>query len=664
MTISDNEMQLEKKYLEVVTKELRDKISSIGSNLYESEEKVNEFKKYMWDNKAGMDRVEVSAAILENDLEVELLTLRGHYLKKLMRCENSPYFGRVDFNNEKIYIGITYLDKDNEHLIYDWRSPVGNLFYDGAVGRASYIAPDGVIEGILTKKRQYKIENSKLIRVFDNDTNVDDEVLQEVLASESSDKMKNIVNTIQQEQNEVIRDTKHKNLIVQGIAGSGKTSVALHRIAFLLYKIKNLKSSDVLILSPNNVFSEYISNVLPELGEDNTRNTTWSDFANTFIKEYRAVESFTSFVKRHYEGNYDNLSSIKLSDEFKLVIDEYVNNLVTNAHFVEDVVCKHKDYSVDDLNKLLKERYSSLPLFERIEKISENIANYNDYGKYKKKYIKELFSKFNVSRDYKEIYRGLFNSDIFVNKYGKVDTSFIDNKIINYDDSLLFIYLKGLLEGFPYNGVMKQVIIDEAQDYTKMQYYILRTIFKSASFTILGDVNQTINPYYKYDTLSSLENIFTNDNVYLELTKTYRSSKEIIEFSNKILGLNYVSAIRNSNNIPVVKKEEINLKNDLLNDINNLKNKYKSLAVITKNDEEAKKIYDLLKNEIDLTLIETNSNNFNRDLVVVPAYVSKGLEFDAVIIYTDKNNKYTLDEKYLYYVAITRTQHELIIYNN
>ena len=388
MTISDNEMQLEKKYLEVVTKELRDKISSIGSNLYEAEEKVNEFKKYMWDNKAGMDRVEVSAAILENDLEVELLTLRGHYLKKLMRCENSPYFGRVDFNNEKIYIGITYLDKDNEHLIYDWRSPVGNLFYDGAVGRASYIAPDGVIEGILTKKRQYKIENSKLIRVFDNDTNVDDEVLQEVLASESSDKMKNIVNTIQQEQNEVIRDTKHKNLIVQGIAGSGKTSVALHRIAFLLYKIKNLKSSDVLILSPNNVFSEYISNVLPELGEDNTRNTTWSDFANTFIKEYRAVESFTSFVKRHYEGNYDNLSSIKLSDEFKLVIDEYVNNLVTNAHFVEDVVCKHKDYSVDDLNKLLKERYSSLPLFERIEKISENIANYNDYGKYKKKYIK------------------------------------------------------------------------------------------------------------------------------------------------------------------------------------------------------------------------------------------------------------------------------------
>lgn len=664
MAISETEMNFEREYLNSVTNELRNKISEIGSALYQQEEKVNEFKKYLWDSKAGMDKVEVSSSILENDLEVELLTLRGQYLKKLMKCENNPYFGRVDFNGDKIYIGITYLDKNNEHLIYDWRSPISNLFYDAKVGDASYLAPSGIIRGTVTKRRQYKIENKKLIRVFDSDTNVVDEALQEVLDKESSDKMKNIVNTIQAEQNAIIRDVVHKNLIVQGIAGSGKTSVALHRIAFLLYKIENLKSKDILILSPNDVFSEYISNVLPELGEENTKNTTWSDFANAFIKEYKTVESFTSFVRKYYEKTHDELSKIKLSDEFKDTVDEYVNNLINNAHFKEDMVFKYKDYSKNELNKLLKERYKTIPLFERIEKISENVANYNDNGKYKKKYIKSLLQNFSINKDYKEIYKGLFESESFINKYGKFDTSFINKKEINYDDSLIFIYLKGLLEGFPYNGILKQVIIDEAQDYTKLQYFILKKIFNRASFTILGDINQTINPYYKYETLNELESIFNSDKVMLELTKTYRSSKEIIEYTNKILGLNFVSAIRNKNNIPVIQKESENIKNDLLEDILTLKKKYKSIAIITKNDNEAKEIYEMLKNDINIDIISTNSNNFNRDLVVVPSYVSKGLEFDSVILYTDKLNKYTKDEKYLYYVACTRAQHELIIYNN
>lgn len=328
------------------------------------------------------------------------------------------------------------------------------------------------------------------------------------------------------------------------------------------------------------------------------------------------------------------------------------------------MVFKYKDYSKNELNKLLKERYKTIPLFGRIEKISENVANYNDNGKYKKKYIKSLLQNFSINKDYKEIYKGLFESERFINKYGKFDTSFINKKEINYDDSLIFIYLKGLLEGFPYNGILKQVIIDEAQDYTKLQYFILKKIFNRASFTILGDINQTINPYYKYETLNELESIFNSDKVMLELTKTYRSSKEIIEYTNKILGLNFVSAIRNKNNIPVIQKESENIKNDLLEDILTLKKKYKSIAIITKNDNEAKEIYEMLKNDINIDIISTNSNNFNRDLVVVPSYVSKGLEFDSVILYTDKLNKYTKDEKYLYYVACTRAQHELIIYNN
>lgn len=664
MAINENDLNQEKAYLNIVNKELKEKISDIGVSLYQQEEKINEFKKYTWNSKAGMDKVEVNAAILENDLEVELLTMRGLYLKKLLKSESSPYFGRVDFNGDKIYIGLTYLDKNYDHLIYDWRSPISNLFYECEIGNAEYEAKEGTIKGIMTKKRQYKIEDGKLIRVFDSNLNIVDDLLQEVLGNESSDKMKNIVDTIQKEQNEIIRDVAHKNLIVEGIAGSGKTSVALHRIAFLLYKINNLKSKDILILSPNNVFSEYISNVLPELGEDNTQNTTWSDFANSFIKEYKGVESFTNFVKRYYEKeNINDFSKIKLSDEFKDIIDEYIAKFTKKVEFTSGIECKYKDYDIDTLNKLLHERYSTIPLFGRIELISENIANYNDGGKYKNKYIKELLTRLNVSKDYKKIYKGLFETEEFIKKYGIIDTSYINDKIINYDDSLIFIYMKGLLEGFPYNGIMKQIVVDEAQDYTPLQYFILKTIFKNASFTILGDVNQTINPYYKYDTLKKLDKIFTSRTANLRLTKTYRSSKEIIEYTNKILNLDFVSAIRNNNDIPVVFKKEKNIKEDLIKNINNLKNKYKSIAVITKNDKEANKIYNLLKNDLDISLIKTDSNIFDRNLVVVPSYVSKGLEFDSVIIYTEKDNKYTDDEKYLYYVSCTRCQHELVIYN-
>lgn len=664
MAINENDLNQEKAYLNIVNKELKEKISDIGVSLYQQEEKINEFKKYTWNSKAGMDKVEVNAAILENDLEVELLTMRGLYLKKLLKSESSPYFGRVDFNGDKIYIGLTYLDKNYDHLIYDWRSPISNLFYECEIGNAEYEAKEGTIKGIMTKKRQYKIEDGKLIRVFDSNLNIVDDLLQEVLGNESSDKMKNIVDTIQKEQNEIIRDVAHKNLIVEGIAGSGKTSVALHRIAFLLYKINNLKSKDILILSPNNVFSEYISNVLPELGEDNTQNTTWSDFANSFIKEYKGVESFTNFVKRYYEKeNINDFSKIKLSDEFKDIIDEYIAKFTKKVEFTSGIECKYKDYDIDTLNKLLHERYSTIPLFGRIELISENIANYNDGGKYKNKYIKELLTRLNVSKDYKKIYKGLFETEEFIKKYGIIDTSYINDKIINYDDSLIFIYMKGLLEGFPYNGIMKQIVVDEAQDYTPLQYFILKTIFKNASFTILGDVNQTINPYYKYDTLKKLDKIFTSRTANLRLTKTYRSSKEIIEYTNKILNLDFVSAIRNNNDIPVVFKKEKNIKEDLIENINNLKNKYKSIAVITKNDKEANKIYNLLKNDLDISLIKTDSNIFDRNLVVVPSYVSKGLEFDSVIIYTEKDNKYTDDEKYLYYVSCTRCQHELVIYN-
>ena len=675
MGVSELEIKQEKNYLNRTIKEIKKQISEIGQKLYQQEEKVTEFKKYLWDNKQGMDAVEVSAAMLESDFEVEQLIIKGKYLKKLLISESIPYFGRIDFKTDntvqKIYVGITYVDKDNNHLVYDWRAPISGMFYDFGIGEAFYNAPGGKIEGQIKKRRQYKIKDSKLIRMFDNDVNVVDDMLQEVLAEESSDKMKNIVNTIQQEQNEIIRNENDRHLIVQGIAGSGKTSVALHRIAFLLYKIENLKSDDVLIFSPNNVFSEYISNVLPELGEENTTGTTFSDFAISFIKGYSKIETFTNFLERYYMGNEPNekLVKTKLSDGFKSVIDNYVKDLEDNACFKGSIECKNRDYTSNDLNDFFKKRYSSIPLFERIISISQNICRYNGESNGKRRYIKTLYEMSNIERDYKKIYKNLFKSKHFVNYYGKELSdaeinSFVNKKVLNYEDSLLYIYMKGLLESFPYNGNIKQIVIDEAQDYTYLQYNIIKKIFGNANFTILGDVNQTINPYYKYETLDTLKKILKDDTRYMELTKTYRSSEEIIDHTNKILGLNFVSAIRKQNNIPVLKRAEKEIHVQLSDEINRLTKTYKSIAIITKTDKEADKIYKMLNKEIkDINVLKAESQDFNRDLVIVPSYVSKGLEFDAVILYTEKDNPYTEKEKYLYYVVCTRAQHELIIYN-
>jgi len=239
------------------------------------------------------------------------------------------------------------------------------MFYDYGVGDASYLSLEGIIKGTITNKRQFKIEHKKLIHIFDNNLNIDDEVLQEVLSKEANDKMKNIVNTIQQEQNEVIRNIENKTLIVQGIAGSGKTSVALHRIAFLLYKIKNLTSNNILIFSPNKVFSEYISNVLPELGEDNTLQTTFDSFLESNILEFRHVESFSRFIERYYKETEKNIELVKYKQSDRIIndLDQYIKSLEEKAEFISDIKVDKMYCTKDELNILLK-RYKHFLLFD------------------------------------------------------------------------------------------------------------------------------------------------------------------------------------------------------------------------------------------------------------------------------------------------------------
>ena len=673
MNISKEEIKKEKKYLDNCINVIKDYLSELGQELYEKEEKSQEFKKYIWDNKASLDPTELKSLMSDNDLEVYLMMQKGKYFQRLFKIQNSPYFGSIIFEEENelpkiIYLGITHLeDKNKNYLIYDWRAPISSLFYDYEVGECSYKAHEKIIKGNLKRKRQYKIEDGKIKHIFDNSINIDDSLLQEVLSNDGSEKMKNIVNTIQQEQNKIIRNVEDKSLIVQGIAGSGKTSVALHRIAFLLYKIENLSSKNVLIFSPNNVFSEYISNVLPELGEDNPSETTYANFLESCIKEYKAIETFTEFIARYYTYKEKNIDLVKYkqSDEIIKDIEDYVLYLIKNIKFTKNIeIDIFNEVTKEQLKKLF-ERYDRFPLFTRITEISKKLSESYARGKLTlaRSINKKILESMNIEKNYKKIYYNFYKS-----KFCKIKLSdneirkFVNKNKINYEDAIIFSYIKGLLEGFNYNNMIKEIVVDEAQDYTLLQYKILSKIFKKSSFSILGDVNQTINPYYKYESLEQIKEVLDKTK-YLELTKTYRSSKEIIEYTNKILNLKFVSAIRKDNNKPVLFRKETNLKKQLLNDINYLKKEYKSVAIITKDDEEANEIYNLLKDDINIGKITINEEIFRKDLIVVPSYMAKGLEFDSVIVYNKINNIYKENEKYLYYVACSRAQHELIIYN-
>lgn len=666
MKIEREEFERERNYLNKTVSLIRKKISKLGQELFDNDSKVLEFKKLIWDTHTEMDPNEMRSMMAESDLQVSTMQSKGNYLQRLFRIQNKPYFGSIRFKEEgseeedNIYIGITHVEDKLDYYVHDWRSPICSMFYDYETGPASYKAPSGIIKGNIIKKRQYIIEDAELKHIFDNDLNISDSLLQEVLAEESSDKMKNIVNTIQEEQNKVIRNTEDKNLIVEGIAGSGKTSVALHRIAFLLYRIPNLTSSNVVVFTPNKVFSEYISNVLPELGEDNTYDMTFYDLLCQNINEYKDIENFTDFISRYYKGNVDNYDMVKYkqSDEIIKDINNYINNLLSTIKFNNKLEYDNFiEIDTEKLNNMLNYKYNRFPLFERIKEISKRIASNNYEGSTKnassiEKKLKELL---NIKLDLKDIFNNFYQSE-----YSKYKDK-VNDKYLYYEDACIFLYIKSLLVGFNTNHVIKEIVIDEAQDYNKLQYLIIKKTFKTSNYTILGDTNQTINPYYKYDSLEELTSIFESSK-YITLTKTYRSTGKIIDYTNKILGLNHVTAIRNDKASDIIFRNNIT-KNDFLTDINNLKTISKSIAIITKNDKEAEKVYNMLKDDLDIMLID-GFGHIKRDLVVVPSYVAKGLEFDSVIIYTDEDNKYQEKDKYLFYVACTRAQHNLIIYNN
>ena len=674
MKISTEQLKEEMLYLKETLKVLKSIIEKESDSIEVQKANVNEMKKYIWENAGVLDDIEVMVSMRDVNKEVDFTNKNIKIINSLKKSLSSPYFGRVDFSDDddeiiSVYIGINGIIKNLKNYVFDWRSPIASLFYNYGVGKAEYTAPMGKIQGDILLKRQYKISNGKIKRCFESDINIDDEYLQEILSSASSKKMTNIVNTIQKEQNMIIRNVDDKHLIVQGIAGSGKTSVALHRIAYLLYNEKNLTNNNVLIFSPNEVFSDYISNVLPELGEQNVLQTTFSDFSSSYIGG--DIESFTNFLERYY--NNENIclenqkyNKVKLSNEFKKEIDIFLKDYISTAGFVKGLSINGKKITREELNRIFQEKFDNREVSRRLEDMSEYLGGYKK--EFKRKIFQKLKELLTIDTNPIEVYNKILSKNNL--SIDKEKTKFNSNgkiKKLSYSDLLPLMYINFELNGYPNARSIKHVIIDESQDYTLLQFDILKKIFNSSSFTILGDINQTINPFYKYDNLNDINNIFNNKGKYIELTKTYRSSQEIIEFSNKILGIDNACSVRDSNSIPVefgeLDKNEIS--KILVENVHKMKEEnMKKIAIITKSNEEMLELYNELKKDLkNLKMINTSKDFKIGNMVILPSYISKGLEFDGVIIYTDKENEYQENDKYLFYVVCTRAQHALSIYN-
>lgn len=673
MKISSEELKKEVLYLKETLKILKNIIEKESDSIEIQKTNVNEMKKYIWENSGVLDDIEVMVSMRDVNKEVDFTNKNIKNINALRKSLSSPYFGRVDFSYDddiiSVYIGINGIIENLKNYVFDWRSPIASLFYNYGVGKAEYTAPTGKIQGDILLKRQYKIFNGKIKRCFESDINIDDEYLQEILSSASSKKMTNIVNTIQKEQNMIIRNVDDKHLIVQGIAGSGKTSVALHRIAYLLYNEKKLTNNNVLIFSPNEVFSDYISNVLPELGEQNVLQTTFSYFVSSYIDG--DIESFTNFLERYY--NNENIclenqkhNKIKLSNEFKKEIDIFLKDYISRARFVKGLSINGKKITREELNRIFQKKFDNREVSRRLEDMSEYLGGYKK--EFKRKIFQKLKELLTIDTNPIEVYNKILSKNNL--SIDKEKTKFNSNgkiKKLSYSDLLPLMYINFELNGYPNARTIKHVIIDEAQDYTLLQFDILKKIFNSASFTILGDVNQTINPFYKYDNLNDINSIFNNKGKYIELTKTYRSSQEIIEFSNNILGIDNACSVRHSNSIPVEFREVDKnvIRKILVENVHKMQEQnMKRIAIITKSNEEVINLYNELKKDLTKLKMINNSKDFKiGNLVILPSYISKGLEFDGVIIYTDKENEYQEKDKYLFYVVCTRAQHALSIYN-
>jgi len=710
------------KTLEVIKTELVKEKEALDSRLT----KVIASRKEMWEKSAhsseDFDAVpEMNQYLNEVNTETIGYTSAQKRIDKYERMLKSPYFGRFDFSEEgfdeveKIYVGLSNLmDKKTENIyVYDWRAPICSIFYRNELGRGFYNSPVGKVYGDVLLKRQYKIEASKLKYFFDSSIRINDEMLQEVLGRNSSDKMKSIVETIQKEQDIIIRDTENELLIVQGAAGSGKTSIALHRIAYLLYEGLNSKldANDVLIISPNSIFSNYISDVLPELGEENVQQIIFEDLINGETRQ----QQMERLIELQGSEDFDtSLESIKFkgSNEFVKILDRLLEYYERRLISFKDIYYHGKTIeTAQELKSVFLNNKINMPIAKRLARIENMILNkIHPLRKERLELIEKIVERttethmFEIksfsrllaikeanklmehirsftSIDCTKLYKLLFEDrNLFLRLSKDIDLPENIDKIISdtrnnlnkgfvsYEDAAALLYLKLKLEGSENYDEIKQVVIDEAQDYYPIHYHILKLLFRASRYTVLGDFNQTLEKQGSKDSYDYVEKILhKTKTVKLTLNKSYRSSFEINAFNQRLLKekQDFLSFERHEAE-PEVKfmKDIESLNKEVCNAIAEFYSKgYKNIAVICKDKNEAEKIQKSLGSMIDIRSLEDKKYGSKSSVVIIPSYLSKGLEFDAVIVYNASKDNYKSDfDRRLLYIACTRALHQLVLY--
>ena len=611
---------------------------------------------------------------------------------------DSPFFGRVDFcyegddEPEIFYIGIANLAEENGGLplIYDWRAPVSGLFYDFDKGPASYQAPLGEIHGDIAAKWQYKIRGGKMIYEFESDVKIDDEILKAELGSNGDVQLKNIIRTIQKEQNAIIRNTSDRIMVIQGAAGSGKTSIALHRIAYLLYHDrKNLKSSSVLVLSPNGVFSDYISHILPELGEENIREMSFDLFAYKRLKNVVSdCEDRYDLIERQIAGLCDEkLLKEKLSRDFLDRMEGYLVELEDSLMNFRDVEHRGVVKKEQEIIELFYFKFMDIPLLSRMDAVAEYFIDEVetlkgfDLPDEEREAVKSRFYRMYETRDLYVLYNRFLRQEGFPS----LPQVQYEKRKLRYEDVYPVLYLKYRLETQQEDSGVRHLIVDEMQDYSMIQYLIIQRLFK-CRMTILGDREQTMDGEQQ-DVLTFLPKIFGKDIRRIVMNKSYRNTVEIASYANKLAGITEVELFERHGK-PVVEKEFPGLEEALESVVRELRLEkqaviaenadegvediisYETAAVIARTADEARETYYILKEKLEaegfdtkerLSLLHRDSTNFQKGLTVTTFYMAKGLEFDQVFSVFPGEDRSPIVER-ARYIAATRALHELYMY--
>ncbi|WP_417900304.1 RNA polymerase recycling motor HelD [Bacillus haimaensis] len=752
----------EQKRVDRVMETITEEINRLEDETEKRRNEVVHIRKHFWDEvKVNTDTFDdFLETIIGLRQEAQALSVSqsthkhaSKRLSTLRRMQAAPYFGRIDFveegnsTQEQIYIGISSLiDNSGENfLIYDWRAPVSSVYYDYQPGPAKYLTPGGEIHGIFEKKWQYLIRGGVLESMFDTSLTIGDEILQQVLGKGTDKKMHNIVATIQQEQNRIIRHDHGRLLVVHGAAGSGKTSAALQRIAYLLYKYRDhLNADQIILFSPNSMFSSYVSNVLPELGEENMQQVTFQEYLDHRLsKEFQLENPYEQLeyilTASHTPSYRSRLAGIrfKASTRFFEALTSYRQSLELSGMLFNDITFRGQPIIT---GKQIAERFyshdSSLRFHNRLEKLKEwltkkisevqkverskpwvqdeiELLSNDDYHKAHKFLAKKrgferesigdyemepeelarliVHQKLKPIRkrvrafsfiDFKGLYNQLFTDQLQIEHWMEGETpaewadiceatlETLNEDQLFYEDATPFLLLKELIQGFQTNSSIKHIVVDEAQDYSPFQFEFLKRLFPAARMTVLGDFNQAIFAHASEEAnFNTLTSLYGPDKTeIINIARSYRSTKPIIEFTRRLVpnGEGIIPFERDGER-PALKQlvDQEELHSCIASKVADLRSLgLDSIAIICKSAKESLHAYQSLSSIDGIKLLKSNSIQYEQGVVVVPSYLSKGIEFDAVIIYDASSHVYGDESlRRVFYTACTRAMHQLQLYS-